>query len=83
MVVSCIALFCSLEMETFTRVVGRVYHIEANLYTTGSLVFSTSYGFYAVNVDRQPHTPQLMAGREGTYGYLEGKGKSIQSSPRT
>jgi len=78
--VSCVTLFCSLQLKTFTRVSGRVYHIEADIQHNESLFFSTPYGFYTVNVSEQPPTPQLIAGREGKVGYLEGKGMSIQNS---
>jgi len=68
-------------METFPNVPGLVFHIEEDIDNPGSLLFSTEYGFYTVNVHSTPPTPQVIAGREGTFGYVEGRGKSIQSSP--
>jgi len=76
---SCIALCCSFQMETFAHVPRRVYHIERDIDHKGSLVFSTSFGFYTVNLDRQPPSPQLIAGREGRTGYSEGKGTHLIS----
>jgi len=76
----CSASFFSLQMETFTRVPGIVLHIEVDIHQTGSLVFSTWYGFYALNLKTHPLAPQLIAGKEGTWGYAEGTGKSIQNS---
>jgi len=69
-------------METlFSRAYGMVYHIEVDIDCPGSLLFSTTYGFYTVTVDSKPPTPQVIVGREGTAGYSVGNGKSIQSSP--
>jgi len=70
-------------METFLRVSGWVYHIEEDIDNPGLLLFSTEYGFYTVTVTvgSTPPTPQVIAGREGSNGYVEGRGKSIQSSP--
>lgn len=67
-------------METFTQVLGRVYDIKVDVDCPGSLLFSTSYGFYTVIVNSKPRTPYLIVGNEGNRGYLEGHGKSRDSS---
>jgi len=69
-------------METFLQVSRFVSHIEEDIGNPGSLLFSTPYVFYTVSVT-VGSTPQVsaIAGKVGASGYIEGQGKSIQSSP--